>query len=47
MRVVEIREFGAPEVLIPTTRPDPALPSAGSGQILIKVLSASINRPDE
>ena len=46
MRVVEIREFGAPEVLIPTTRPDPALPSAGSGEILIKVLAAGINRPD-
>ena len=45
MRVVEIREFGAPEVLIPTTRPDPALPSAGSGEILIKVLAAGINRP--
>jgi NADPH2:quinone reductase len=46
MRVVEIREFGAPEVLIATTRPDPALPSAGSGEILIKVLAAGINRPD-
>jgi NADPH2:quinone reductase len=46
MRVVEIREFGAPEVLIPTTRPDPALPIAGSGEILIKVLAAGINRPD-
>jgi NADPH2:quinone reductase len=46
MRVVEIREFGAPEVLISTTRPDPALPSAGSGEILIKVLAAGINRPD-
>lgn len=46
MRVVEIREFGAPEVLIPTTRPDPTLPSAGSGEILIKVLAAGINRPD-
>ena len=46
MRVVEIREFGGPEVLIPTTRPDPALPSAGSGEILIKVLAAGINRPD-
>lgn len=46
MRVVEIREFGAPEVLIPTTRPDPALPSAGSGEVLIKVLAAGINRPD-
>ena len=46
MRVVEIREFGAPEVLIPTTRLDPALPSAGSGEILIKVLAAGINRPD-
>jgi NADPH2:quinone reductase len=46
MRVVEIREFGTPEVLVPTARPDPALPSAGSGEILIQVLAAGINRPD-
>ena len=46
MRVVEIREFGAPEVLVPTTRPDPVLPSAGSGEVLIKVLATGINRPD-
>ena len=46
MRVIEIKEFGAPEMLVPTTRPDPVVPSAGSGEILIKVLAAGINRPD-
>ena len=46
MRVIEIREFGAPEMLVPATRPDPVLPSAGSGEILIRVLAAGINRPD-
>ncbi len=46
MRVIEIREHGAPEVLVPTTRPDPALPAKGSGEVLIRVLAAGINRPD-
>lgn len=46
MRVIEIKEFGAPEMLMPTTRPDPAIPHAGSGEVLIKVLAAGINRPD-
>lgn len=46
MRVIEIKEYGAPEMLVPNTRPDPALPNAGSGEILIKVLAAGINRPD-
>ena len=46
MRVIEIKEFGAPEMLVPTTRPDPAAPAAGTGEILIKVLAAGINRPD-
>ena len=46
MRVIEIKEYGAPEMLVPTTRPDPVVPSAGSGEILIKVLAAGINRPD-
>ena len=31
MRVIEIREHGAPEVLVSSTRPDPAVPTAGSG----------------
>ena len=46
MRVMEIKEFGAPEMLVPATRPDPAIPAAGSGEILIKVIAAGINRPD-
>ena len=46
MRVIEIKEFGAPEMLVSATRPDPVLPSAGSGEILIRVLAAGINRPD-
>ena len=40
MRVIEIKEFGAPEMLVPTTRPDPVAPAAGTGEILIKVLAA-------
>ena len=46
MRVIEIKEFGAPEMLVPNTRPDLAAPAAGSGEVLIKVLAAGINRPD-
>ena len=46
MRVIEIREHGAPEVLVSSTRPDPAVPTAGSGEVLIRVLAAGINRPD-
>lgn len=46
MRVIEIKEYGAPEMLVSATRPDPVAPSAGTGEILIKVLAAGINRPD-
>jgi NADPH2:quinone reductase len=46
MRVIEIKEYGAPEMLVPATRPDPALPGAGTGEVLIRVLAAGINRPD-
>ena len=46
MRVIEIREFGAPEVLVPTNRPDPLVPAIGSGEVLIRVFAAGINRPD-
>ena len=46
MRVIEIKEFGVPEMLVPNTRPDLAAPAAGSGEVLIKVLAAGINRPD-
>ncbi|WP_417249479.1 NAD(P)H-quinone oxidoreductase [Celeribacter sp.] len=43
MRVVEISEYGAPEVLKPATRP---VPQPGPGQILIRVSHAGVNRPD-
>ncbi len=43
MRAIEITEPGGPEVLQPTTRP---VPVPGSGQILIKVDHAGVNRPD-
>ena len=31
MRVIEIKEYGAPEVLVSANRPDPAVPVAGTG----------------
>lgn len=43
MQVIEIREYGAPEVLQLAQRPDP-VPKAG--EILIRVAAAGINRPD-
>ena len=46
MRVIEIKEFGTPEMLVPTTRPDPAVPAVGTGEVLIQVRAAGINRPD-
>ena len=46
MRVMEIREFGAPEMLVKAERPDPVLPASGSGEILIRVKASGINRPD-
>jgi NADPH2:quinone reductase len=46
MRVIEIREHGEPDVLVPASRPDPTVPVVGSGEILIRVLAAGINRPD-
>lgn len=46
MRVMEIREYGAPEMLVKAERPDPAVPAAGSGEVLIQVKAAGINRPD-
>ena len=46
MRVMEIKEFGAPEMLVSATCPDPVAPAAGSGEVLIRVLAAGINRPD-
>lgn len=43
MHVIEITEFGAPEVLRLGER---AQPVAGSGEVLIRVRASGINRPD-
>lgn len=43
MRAIEIREYGAPEVLQEAQRPDPV---AGAGEILIRVAASGVNRPD-
>jgi NADPH2:quinone reductase len=43
MTVIEIREPGGPEVLTPVRRP---VPHPASGEILIKVQAAGVNRPD-
>ena len=43
MRVVEITEFGKPEVLRVGERP---MPQTGPGEVLVKVLAAGVNRPD-
>ncbi len=43
MRVVEISQFGPPEVLKLGERPDPV---AAAGEILIDVAAAGVNRPD-
>jgi NADPH2:quinone reductase len=46
MRAVEISQYGGPEVLKAVTRPDLVEPALGSGQVLIRVRAAGINRPD-
>src|SRR5882672_1995332 len=43
MRAVEVSKPGGPEVLVPVERP---LPVPKSGEILIKVAAAGVNRPD-
>jgi putative PIG3 family NAD(P)H quinone oxidoreductase len=43
MRVIEITEFGGPDVLQIAERPTPA---PGPGEVLIKVVAAGVNRPD-
>ena len=43
MRAIAITSFGAPEVLVETTRPDP-VPAAG--ETLVRVTASGINRPD-
>src|SRR3989442_12737326 len=43
MIAIEIREPGEPDVLVPVERPTPV---PGSGEVLIKVAAAGVNRPD-
>lgn len=43
MKVVEIQSYGAPDMLVAGTRPDPV---AGAGELLIRVLASGVNRPD-
>jgi putative PIG3 family NAD(P)H quinone oxidoreductase len=43
MLVIEIREPGGPEVLVPAERPRP---SVRTDEVLIKVAAAGVNRPD-
>ena len=43
MTAIAIREPGGPDVLVPQSRP---MPSAGPGELLVKVAAAGVNRPD-
>src|ERR1017187_255170 len=43
MIAIDIRESGGPDVLVPVERP---VPSARSGEVLIKVAAAGVNRAD-
>ena len=43
MLVIEIREPGGPDVLVPAERPRP---SVRTDEVLIKVAAAGVNRPD-
>ena len=43
MRVVEMREPGGPEVLVPGTRP---VPQPGPGEVVVRVTAAGVNGPD-
>jgi NADPH2:quinone reductase len=43
MTVIAIRAPGGPEMLVPEERP---VPAPGSGEILVKVAAAGVNRPD-
>jgi NADPH2:quinone reductase len=43
MTVIEAKEAGGPEMLVPATRP---LPRPAPGEVLIEVAAAGINRPD-
>ena len=43
MKIIDLHNFGGPEVLVSGTRPDPV---AGAGEVLIRVRASGINRPD-
>jgi NADPH:quinone reductase len=43
MKAVEIKSFGAPEVLVLSERPDP---KPGAGEVLVRVSASGVNRPD-
>ncbi|MDO5624411.1 MAG: NAD(P)H-quinone oxidoreductase [Pseudomonadota bacterium] len=43
MKCIEIREHGAPGVLLPAERP---VPEAGQREVLIRVTASGVNRPD-
>jgi NADPH2:quinone reductase len=43
MKAVEIKGFGAPEVLVLGERPDPR---PGPGEVLVRVAASGVNRPD-
>jgi putative PIG3 family NAD(P)H quinone oxidoreductase len=43
MTVIEATHPGAPEVLVPRTRP---VPHPGRGEVLVRVAAAGVNRPD-
>jgi NADPH2:quinone reductase len=43
MTAIGIRTPGGPEVLVPEERP---VPSPGTGEVLVKVVAAGVNRPD-
>jgi NADPH2:quinone reductase len=46
MRAVEISQYGGSDVLKAVTRPSLVEPALGSGEVLIRVRAAGINRPD-
>ncbi len=46
MRAVEISQYGSSDVLKAVTRPNLVEPALGSGQVLIRVRAAGVNRPD-
>jgi NADPH:quinone reductase len=43
MKCIEIKTYGAPEVLVAAQRPRPV---AGAGEVLIRVTASGVNRPD-